>query len=206
MSSLEHMPTAKKSPTQTFHVPGLSAKDSATVVTVLQDRLFSYTDLHLVLKHVHWNVVGSNFIGVHQMLDPQVDAVRGFADVLAERIATMGGTPIGTSGALVAARSWDDYALGKDTAQAHLGALDLVYSGVIEDNRSGIDTVGEVDAVTEDILIGQTADLEQFHWFVRAHLENSGGRLSTEGASTETEAADAAREPQRRTRETRKKA
>lgn len=200
------MPTAKKSPTQTFHVPGLSAKDSTTVVTVLQDRLFSYTDLHLVLKHVHWNVVGSNFIGVHQMLDPQVDAVRGFADVLAERIATMGGTPIGTSGALVAARSWDDYALGKDTAQAHLGALDLVYSGVIEDNRSGIDTVGEIDAVTEDILIGQTADLEQFHWFVRAHLENSGGELSTEGARTETAAADAAREPQRRTRQPRKKA
>lgn len=193
------MPTAKKSPTQTFHVPGISAKESATVVTELQDRLFSYTDLHLVLKHVHWNVVGANFIGVHQMLDPQVDAVRGFADVLAERIATMGGTPIGTSGALVAARSWDDYELGKDTAQAHLGALDLVYSGVIEDNRAAIDLVGEVDPVTEDILIGQTADLEQFHWFVRAHLENAGGQLSTQGARTETEAADAAREPQRRT-------
>ena len=200
MPSVEDMPTAKKTPAQTFHVPGLTAKDSATVVTALQDRLFSYTDLHLVLKHVHWNVVGSNFIGVHQMLDPQVDAVRGFADVLAERIATMGGTPIGTAGALVTARSWDDYALGKDTAQAHLGALDLVYSGVIEDNRTAIEKVGEIDAVTEDILIGQTGDLEQFHWFVRAHLENSGGRLVTEGATTETQAANAAREPQRRTR------
>ena len=206
MSSLEHMPAAKKSPTQTFHVPGLSAKDSATVVAALQDRLFAYTDLHLVLKHVHWNVVGSNFIGVHEMLDPQVDAVRGFADVLAERIATMGGAPIGTPGALVAARSWDDYSIGKDTAQAHLGALDLVYSGVIEDNRSAIDKVGEIDAVTEDILIGQTGDIEQFHWFVRAHLESSSGQLITAGAGTEIEAADAAREPQRRTRQPRKKA
>jgi starvation-inducible DNA-binding protein len=123
------MPTAKKSPTQTFHVPGLTAKESTTVVAALQDRLFAYTDLHLVLKHVHWNVVGPNFIGVHEMLDPQVDAVRDFADVLAERIATMGGTPIGTPGALVAARSWDDYELTRDTAQAHLGALDLVYPG-----------------------------------------------------------------------------
>src|SRR5688500_19966289 len=109
----------KSSSTQTFTVPGLSAQESSTVVSALQERLFAYTDLHLVLKHVHWNVVGPNFIGVHQMLDPQVDAVRGFADVLAERIATMGGTPIGTPGALVAARSWDDYALAKDTAQAH---------------------------------------------------------------------------------------
>ncbi len=204
------MPTVKKSPTQTFHVPGLSAKESTTVVAALQDRLFAYTDLHLVLKHVHWNVVGPNFIGVHEMLDPQVDAVRGFADVLAERIATMGGTPIGTPGALVAARSWDDYELTKDTAQAHLGALDLVYTGVIEDNRSAIDKVGEIDAVTEDLMIGQTGDLEQFHWFIRAHLESSTGQLVTEGADTETEAADAARDPQRRTAKkvarTRKKA
>ena len=49
--------------------------------------------------------------------------------------------------------------------------------------------------MTEDLLIGQTGELEQFHWFVRAHLENSGGQLSTEGATTEAEAADAAREP-----------
>ncbi len=197
----------KSTPAQTFHVPGLSATESTTVVAALQDRLYAYTDLHLVLKHVHWNVVGPNFIGVHEMLDPQVDVVRGYADAVAERIATMGGTPIGTPGALVDARSWDDYALGKDTAQAHLGALDLVYTGVIEDNRTAIDVVGEIDPVTEDLLIGQTGELEQFHWFVRAHLENSGGRLSTEGATTEVEAADAAREPQRRTakKATRKK-
>ena len=72
--SVDVMPTAKKTPAQTFHVPGLTAKDSGIVVTALQDRLFAYTDLHLVLKHVHWNVVGAHFIGVHQMLDPQVDA------------------------------------------------------------------------------------------------------------------------------------
>ena len=205
LPTIDGMPT-KTSPAQTFHVPGLSAKESTTVVTSLQDRLFAYTDLHLVLKHVHWNVVGPNFIGVHEMLDPQVDVVRGYADAVAERIATMGGTPIGTPGALVDARSWDDYELGKDTAQAHLGALDLVYTGVIKDNRRAIDVVGEIDPVTEDLLIGQTGELEQFHWFVRAHLENSAGQLATEGASTETEAADAAREPQRRTRQPRKKA
>lgn len=160
-----------------------------------------------MLKHVHWNVVGPNFIGVHEMLDPQVDLVRGYADAVAERIATMGGAPIGTPGALVEGRSWDDYAIGKDTAQAHLGALDLVYTGIIEDNRRAIDVVGEVDPVTEDLLIGQTGEIEQFHWFIRAHLENSGGQLATEGATTEEEAADAARGTRRRTarKTTRKK-
>jgi starvation-inducible DNA-binding protein len=48
--------------------------------------------------------------------------------------------------------------------------------------------------VTEDLLIGQAGELEQFQWFIRAHLENSGGTLAHEGASTESEAADSARE------------
>ena len=69
----------------------------------------------------------------------------------------------------------------------------LVYTGLIEDNRKAIAAVGEIDPITEDMLIGQTAELEKFQWFVRAYLENSGGRLANEGASTEKSAAAAAR-------------
>ncbi len=43
------------------------------------------------------------------------------------------------------------------------------------------------------MLIGQTAELEKFQWFVRAHLENSGGQLANEGEPTEKKAAAAAR-------------
>ena len=68
----------KSTPTQTFHVPGLTAEESTSVVSALQDRLNAFNDLHLMLKHVHWNVVGPNFIGVHEMLDPQVELVRGY--------------------------------------------------------------------------------------------------------------------------------
>jgi starvation-inducible DNA-binding protein len=39
------------------------------------------------------------------------------------------------------------------------------------------------------MLIGQAAQLELFHWFVRAHLETSGGELSTQGAQSERAAA-----------------
>lgn len=179
--------------TVNYTVPGLDDEQSASVVATLQNRLSAYNDLHLVLKHVHWNVVGPNFISVHEMLDPQVDQVRGYADAVAERIATMGASPRGTSGAIVADRDWDDYSIGRDTALAHLGALDLVYTGVIEDNRKAITAFGEIDPVTEDLIIGQTAELEKFHWFIRAHLEDMGGTLSTHGATTEVDAADAAR-------------
>ena len=50
-----------------------------------------------------------------------------------------------------------------------------MYDGVISSNRKAITLAGELDPVTEDILIGQTAELEKFQWFVRAHLEGTQG-------------------------------
>ena len=55
----------------TFLPAGLDRKTSEQLVGILQARLVSLIDLGLTLKHIHWNVVGPHFIGVHQMLDPR---------------------------------------------------------------------------------------------------------------------------------------
>ena len=176
-----------------FTVPGMSDKQGAEVAELLQKQLSRYNDLHLTLKHIHWNVVGPNFIGVHEMLDPQVKLVRNYADEIAERIAALGKSPKGTPGAIISDRTWDDYSVNRDNVQAHLAALDLVYTGVIEDTRKGIDRLDELDLVTQDILIDQAAELEKFQWFVRAHLESAGGALAHKGERTERGAASAAK-------------
>ncbi|MGC2654132.1 MAG: DNA starvation/stationary phase protection protein [Mycobacterium sp.] len=176
-----------------FTIPGLTDKQGAQVAELLQKQLSTYNDLHLTLKHVHWNVVGPNFIGVHEMIDPQVKLVRKYADEVAERIATLGASPQGTPGAIIKDRTWDDYSVGRDTVAAHLAALDLVYTGIIEDTRKAIGETEELDPVSQDILIGHAAELEKFQWFVRAHLENAGGQLAHEGTSTEKDAANSAR-------------
>jgi starvation-inducible DNA-binding protein len=175
--------------TPRYTIPGLTPDQGAEVGAILQDRLNALNDLALTLKHVHWNVVGRNFIAVHEMLDPQIDAVRTMVDDVAERMATMGVPPLGTPGVIVEQRSWEDYSLTRATTQEHLGALDIVYTGVISDHRKAQETTADLDPVTEDMLIGQLAELEKFHWFVRAHLENAGGQLSTANARTETDAA-----------------
>ena len=176
-----------------FTIPGLSDQDGREIAELLQKQLSTYNDLHLTLKHVHWNVVGPNFIGVHEMIDPQVDLVRGYADEAAERIAALGASPQGTPGAILKDRTWDDYSVGRDSVLAHLAALDLVYTGIVEDTRKSIDRLDDLDPVTQDMLIGHAAELEKFQWFVRAHLENSGGELANSGASSEVGAAKKAK-------------
>jgi starvation-inducible DNA-binding protein len=176
-------------PVPRYTVPSLTPEQGGQVAEILQGRLHSLNDLHLTLKHIHWNVVGPNFIGVHEMIDPQVDAVRVMVDEIAERIATLGVSPQGTPGALVAARTWEDYHLGRATAIEHLGALDEVYQGVISDHRKAAADTEELDTVTNDMLVGHLRDLEQFHWFVRAHLESASGELTTGDATSELDAA-----------------
>lgn len=176
-----------------FTIPGMSERQGSEVADLLQKQLSTYNDLHLTLKHAHWNVVGPSFIGVHEMIDPQVALVRSYADEVAERIATLGHSPQGTPGSIIKERTWDDYSVGRDTAQAHLAALDVVYTGVIEDTRKGIERLDELDLVSQDIFINHTAQLEKFQWFIRAHLENSGGQLANRGESTEKGAAQSAK-------------
>lgn len=176
-----------------FTVPGIKKKDAGRVIEILSERLVALIDLELTLKHIHWNVVGPNFIAVHEMLDPQVDACRAMVDTLAERIATLGGTPQGTPGAVVKNRDWSDYSLGRAQVEEHLGALDVVYSGLNESHRKALAAVADIDPVSEDILTGQLADLELNQWFIRAHLESSSGKLATEGKQTEKGAAKASK-------------
>ena len=171
-----------------FSVPGLEEGRAEQIRERLQERLNALIDLGLTLKHIHWNVVGPSFIGVHEMLDPQYQAVQTMVDDVAERIATLGGSPIGTPGNIVSERTWDDYSIGRAMTQEHLAALDLVYTGVNEDHRKAIGEF-EDEPISQDMLVAQAALLEQFQWFVRAHLEDGTGHLLNEGATTEGEAA-----------------
>lgn len=61
--------------TLAFVVPGLDEAASEKAIAILQNRLSQEQEAALVLKHAHWNVTGPNFIAVHEMLDPEVEAV-----------------------------------------------------------------------------------------------------------------------------------
>ncbi|MBD2766107.1 DNA starvation/stationary phase protection protein [Kocuria sp. cx-455] len=173
-----------------YTVPGLTTAEGHALADTLQQRLNALNDLQLTLKHAHWNVVGPNFISVHEMLDPQIETVRGFVDEVAERMATMGVSPIGLPGAIVSSRTWDDYDVMRATGVEHLAALDVVYSGVIKDHRKAITKAGKVDPITEDMLIGQVKGLELFQWFMRSHIESTSGQLENSSAATEKGAAE----------------
>ena len=161
----------EKEPLRT--VSGIDTSHAEKMNELLAQRLTSMIDLELTLKHVHWNVVGPNFIAVHEMLDKFVDEVRDIVDDLAERIRTLGGVPTGLPGAIVERRTWNDYSLDQASTQDHLRQLDVVYDGIVLDHRRAIAHGANYDPVSEGILTDQTAVLEMQQWFIRSFLRGT---------------------------------
>ncbi len=152
---------------------GLDRSVAATLAELLQRRLVASIDLQLVLKHVHWNVRGPNFIAVHEMLDAHTEAVTAMTDEIAERIATLGGTPDGNAGHVVRRRSWADFPLGRADAMEQLAELDRVYDRVIVDTRLAIDETADLDPVTNDLLIEHVRKLELDQWLIRSFFDTA---------------------------------
>ena len=136
--------------TLAFVVPGLDEAASEKAIAILQNRLSQEQEAALVLKHAHWNVTGPNFIAVHEMLDPEVEAVLAQADETAERIATLGGTP--------------------DGREEYLKALIEYYDAFIADDRKAIAELDELDVISSNIIQDHVQELEKFQWFMRSHL------------------------------------
>ena len=155
----------------TFIVPGLDEAASEKIIGILQNRLSQEQEAALVLKHAHWNVTGENFIAVHEMIDPQVEAVLNMADETAERIATLGGSPDGRAYAITRFRTWPKFELeGRVNTLDYLKALDSYYSEFIKASRTAITELDELDIISSNIMQDHVQELEKFQWFMRSHL------------------------------------
>ncbi|MFI9720201.1 Dps family protein [Streptomyces sp. NPDC052396] len=146
----------------------LPEQDRKTVGDALQGALVDLVDLSLVAKQVHWTVVGPRFRSVHLQLDEVVASARTHMDTVAERASALGLAPDGRA-ETVAKTSGIDPLGGGWTKDADVVRVMVEALGaVIGRMRERIRATGEPDPVTQDILIGLTADLEKHHWMFQA--------------------------------------
>ncbi|WP_037913850.1 Dps family protein [Actinacidiphila yeochonensis] len=146
----------------------LPQQERKTVGDALQGSLVDLIDLSLLAKQVHWNVIGPRFRSIHLQLDEVVDSARAASDTVAERASAIGVTPDGRA-ATVAKTSGidpvtDGWVKDGDVVSVMVNALDAVIARM----RERIAVTDKPDPVSQDILIGITADLEKFHWMFQA--------------------------------------
>ncbi|WP_369392242.1 Dps family protein [Streptomyces sp. CG1] len=146
----------------------LADADLKTVAEALQGALVDLVDLSLVAKQIHWNVVGPRFRSIHLQLDEVVASARTHSDTVAERASALGVPPDGRAASVASGSAIKATPAGwiKDTDAVRTMVEAL--GAVIVRMRERVDATGEPDAVSQDIFISITADLEKHHWMFQA--------------------------------------
>lgn len=159
---------------QKMHPTKIDLPQSAreAVINELQARLVDSIDLLLQLKQAHWNVKGPRFIALHELFDKVHAAVEGHVDELAERISILGGTVHGTVRDAAAMSSLKEYPHDIFDGTKHCQAVATALADFGKKVRASIEVAGDQgDANSEDLFTEVSRDIDQWLWFVEAHIQ-----------------------------------
>jgi starvation-inducible DNA-binding protein len=144
------------------------------MVSLLNERLADCLQVGLHAKHAHWNVRGPSFIGLHKLFDKVHEATESYADLLAERIAALGGTAEGTTTAIREKTAVAEYPVRTASGELHCTALADSLATLARSVRTAIDRAAAApDAGTADLLTEISRGIDQYLWLVEAHLHDS---------------------------------
>ena len=163
-------------PTATHHEKtfksSVDVPEKALQIEILNARLADATDLKTQTKHAHWNVKGPTFYQLHELFDEIAPHFDDYADLIAERIAQIGGVANGTLREAAATSSIPEYDLSAVNGTEHVKALVKNIGKFASLVREAIDQTDELgDKDTADIFTEISRQVDKDLWFLEAHLQ-----------------------------------
>lgn len=146
----------------------LDSDTNEQVTALLQHNLTNLIDLALLLKQAHWNVFGPNFRSIHMQLDEIIATTRDASDEVAERIAALGVAADGRSSTVAESSDLDSYPRDFVKVQETITRVADAMKSTIDHLRSAIGKLGDLDPISEDMLIAIAGPMEKHLWMVQA--------------------------------------
>lgn len=138
--------------------------------------LLDLVALSLTGKQLHWMAVGPLSHSLHLQLDELVDSWRTLADTVAERAVALGHAVDGQATAVAAGSQLTPVAPGPVEDRVLVHEVTHRIATVAERVRARMEVIGDVDLVSQDVLIDVVRELEKQQWSLRVQ---TGGRLTT---------------------------
>ena len=148
----------------------LAEKRRVQIVGIIQKRLSDSVDLTLQFKHAHWNIKSLNFIAMHELFDRIAEETENYSDLIAERIAQLGGISEGTLQSTAERSSLPEYPLQNVSESEHIQSLSHVLAAYGELIRDNVELATELcDPATADILTEILRSSDKNLWFIESH-------------------------------------
>lgn len=154
--------------TASFFRSALSDEVTSKLAGILQPVVTDLISLGLLTKHAHWNVRGALFVPLHEQLDELHDTISDAADDVAERQVILGHPVEGQAAAISKNATLNPLRSNFLSCQEVVEDVSNRLLALIELLRRSIEETGELDPVTQDLLIGITSELEKHLWMLQA--------------------------------------
>jgi starvation-inducible DNA-binding protein len=142
------------------------------LIEILNQQLADTTDLFTQLKHAHWNVKGSDFYQLHLLFDQLAECPLEWSDLIAERVAMLGGYAKGTARMAAANSRLDEFPTDAIAGMEAVQALVAAYGKYCASTREAIRKSDELgDPTTADLFTEISRDADKNRWFLEAHLQ-----------------------------------
>jgi starvation-inducible DNA-binding protein len=150
-------------------LPGLGAAERDALVTDLNQSVAILTDLAIGYKQAHWNLVGRDFIQLHELTDRLAAEAHAHTDTVAERALALGGTVDGTLQAASETSPLPAFPRQERDATRLVEELLRRLDTAVETMRRSIDASAD-EPNTQDVYVEVLRALEKDRWMLQAHL------------------------------------
>jgi starvation-inducible DNA-binding protein len=140
-------------------------------IQALQQALTELQQLQLQTKQAHWNVSGTLFYPLHELLQDHYEGVGKYADEVAERLLAIGASADGRANTIVRTSRVPEYP-GGFTDDAQVIAWFARYYKVVSDEvGQGIKASEDGDPTTSNLLQEVQHTIDKYQWQMRAMIQ-----------------------------------
>ncbi|MGD9890421.1 MAG: Dps family protein [Dehalococcoidia bacterium] len=152
----------------------MATTGTPTLIAALQRQVANAFTLYMNYKRYHWRVYGPHFRDLHLLFDEHAGQILSTIDDFAERVRILGGDPVATPRAVMAATTVLAPETGEHSVRTMADEAIANHRRVIAELRDGVALADEQgDPGTADLFTRLVQVHEKQEWFLREVVDRS---------------------------------
>ncbi|MES3101700.1 Dps family protein [Sphingomonas faeni] len=152
---------------------GPQGGDLRNSIQALQQALTELQQLQLQTKQAHWNVSGTWFYPLHELLQEHYEGVAKYADEVAERLQSVGVSSDGRANTIIRTSRIPEFPGGFVDDGKVIQWFAQYYRVTSDELGQGIKATNDTDPTTGNLLQEVQHAIDKYQWQMRAMIQST---------------------------------